>query len=399
MESRELSKEEFQQYALEANRSQLPRTRAAAFLVLAVIAVYLYWDLEFLGRDHPAIAAVLWTRVVLCIPAVLFVYYCTYNNTLTAKLDQWIFLAGLLLGLSIIVNMYQYGQIGYQLSIDGLLLYVFMMYCAPGFFFRQRLVIGCIVFILYFTLMSRLEAGGKDLTYDLVYLLIFNVVGGVHSRAYDHKARREYLHKLILKKIADTDQLTGIYNRHGFEDKINQLISRAESSQALLALAVLDIDFFKKVNDSLGHVRGDCCLREVAQTLLSLREDEFDLVIRFGGEEFIVVFFQRDGNRKRLLSKINKICPLIEGQKFPHPDSVVSDYVTVSSGVCIYEVGSNLNRGDLMHNADKALYFSKDTGRNRCSIAEVAFAGGGNVVSISACLKKMKRADHAEICG
>lgn len=399
MHSRELTKEESQQYLLEANNSQLRGKRAAALVVLTVISIYLYWDVEFLGWSHPAINEMLWSRIILSIPAIFFICYSTYNKVLSVYLDQWILLAGLLIGLSIIINMYQYGLLGYQLRIDGLLLYTFMLYCIPGLYFRQRVLAGCLMFLLYCILMSKLATDNGKLAYDLVYLMIFNLVGGSHSRGNDIKARLEYYHKIMLKNIADTDQLTGIFNRHGFEDRINQLLGQTEANRALLALTVLDIDFFKKVNDNLGHIRGDCCLREVAQTLLNLREDEFDLVVRFGGEEFIVVFFQRDGNRKRLLSKINKICPFIEGQQFPHPDSAVSDYVTVSAGVCIYEVGSGLSRGDLMHNADKALYFSKDTGRNRCSIADVAFGDDVNVVSISAYLKGVGRLEKPEACG
>lgn len=391
VQDRELTQAEYKQYRLDSNMSQLKGKRASSMLVFFMVCFYLYWDYAFLGWEHPALEEMLWSRSLLSFPPLVFIYFASFSKTLAARLDQWTFAAALLLGVGIILNMYEYGQFGYQLRIDGLLLYTFILYCLPGLHFRQRMLIGIIMLLMYYVLMSSLVLDDNKLSYDLVYLLIFNIAGGSLSRSDDTRSRREYRHKLILKRIADTDQLTGIYNRHGFEGRMIQLISQVDSNKALLALVVLDIDFFKKLNDSLGHIRGDCCLREVAQTLLSLREHESDLVVRFGGEEFIVVFYQSDGNRKRLLNNVNKICPFIEGQKFTHPNSLASPYVTVSAGVCVYEAGSVLNRSQLMYNADKALYFSKDTGRNRCSIAGETFGEDVNVVSISAYQKSLLR--------
>jgi diguanylate cyclase (GGDEF)-like protein len=373
VQSRELSQEEYKRYVRYANGSQLRGKRVAAWMVLAVIVIYLYWDIRFLGWQHPNITDMLLYRIVLCVPIVVWVYCCTYSKNMVATLDRWVFAGALMMGVSIIINMYQYGSLGHHLRVDGLLLYTFILYSIPACYFYQKTLAGLLVLSAYCGLMIGLDLNADTLTYNIVYLVIFNLVGSLHSRNRDNRAKLEYSHKLILKRIADTDQLTGIYNRHGFDGRMAQLMAEVDDGKALLALAVLDIDFFKKLNDSLGHLRGDCCLREVAQTLLNLRQHSLDLVVRFGGEEFIVVFYQPDGNRKRLLESITNICPIIESQKFNHPNSTVSKFVTISAGVSIYEPNSGMSRSDLMQQADKALYRSKDSGRNKCSIADQGF--------------------------
>jgi len=104
---------------------------------------------------------------------------------------------------------------------------------------------------------------------------------------------------------------------------------------------------------------------EVSKGLQSLQESEDDIIVRFGGEEFLLVFYQANGNNKALKQRIEQVCPAIESLNISHPASGISKYVTVSAGACLYGKGKRAERGELMLQADTALYEAKSSGRNQ----------------------------------
>ncbi len=355
-------------YLLTYNRSQLTVKRIAIGVAFVVIVIFMLWDLQYLGWHHPSLPNILWVRAAICFPPLLWLYGCSYSSTMNRRLDRWILFAAFWIGFSILINIYQYSTIGYQLRVDGLLLFTFILYIVPGFYQTHKTFCGVVVALGYLALTLLLGWSTEKQVHGAVYLAIFNVAGSLHSWNYDRKTKSDFLNQLLLQRLAETDQLTGLYNRHGFDERLTELMQKAEADHGLLALVILDIDYFKHYNDSLGHLVGDRCLITVSNGLLNLRQSSDDLVVRFGGEEFLLVLFQSDGDEAHLLRRVENICPAIEQLAISHPSSAISDHITASAGASIYHPDSGVQRTELMQTADSALYRAKLSGRNQCII-------------------------------
>lgn len=359
-----------QHYLLTYNRSQLTVKRVAIGVAFMVIVIFMLWDLQFLGWQHPSIQNILWVRAAICFPPLLWLFGCSYSTTMNRRLDRWILFAAFWIGFSILINIYQYSTIGYELRVDGLLLFTFILYIVPGFYQAHKTFCGVVIALGYMALTMLLEWSTDKQVHGAVYLAIFNIAGSLHSWNYDRKIKSDFFNQSLLQRLAETDQLTGLYNRHGFDERLTELMQKAEADHGLLALVILDIDYFKHYNDSLGHLVGDRCLIGVSNGLLTLRQNSDDLVVRFGGEEFLLVFFQPDGTETGLRQRVEAICPAIEQLAISHPSSEISDYVTASAGASIYQPGSGVQRTELMQAADSALYRAKLSGRNLCIITD-----------------------------
>jgi diguanylate cyclase (GGDEF)-like protein len=126
---------------------------------------------------------------------------------------------------------------------------------------------------------------------------------------------------------------------------------------------MIDIDYFKKYNDTYGHIKGDDCLKTIAATLKSspMRADDF--VVRYGGEEFAVVLPNTDESGARLIA--GELLQNIQEQAIPHETSDAADYVTISIGVASGVVKHTHSADYWIRLADEMLYKSKQEGRNR----------------------------------
>ncbi len=169
---------------------------------------------------------------------------------------------------------------------------------------------------------------------------------------------------LMVRQIRDMairDGLTGVYNHRYFQEKLGEEIIKAERYNKDLSLALLDVDHFKKFNDSYGHQEGDKVLRVVANVIQGTIRHKIDTVARYGGEEFAVILPESDGNSgKELAERIRKN---IESYLFEN-DSKIPYRVTVSIGVASYPFDAR-DQKVLIQSADQALYEAKKAGRNR----------------------------------
>jgi diguanylate cyclase (GGDEF)-like protein len=158
--------------------------------------------------------------------------------------------------------------------------------------------------------------------------------------------------------LAHYDQLTGLPNRTLLQDRLRQALLRAQRYGHKVAVFMLDIDHFKRINDSLGHADGDVLLATVGKRLLSVVR-ETDTIARMGGDEFVVVMpdFTSLADVKRCGAQI------VETAAQPVRIGEREIAVTVSVGLCIYP-DCGLEIDELLKNADAAMYEIKDRGRN-----------------------------------
>lgn len=157
------------------------------------------------------------------------------------------------------------------------------------------------------------------------------------------------------------DELTGIANLLGFTNRLEQFMGLVRREKIPASLVYLDIDHFKKVNDTFGHAAGDVVLKEIA-SLLKRSVREVDVVARIGGEEIAIILEGTEGDRA-----IEKAQKLREGIQ----TLIFKDYpglkVTASFGVATLNGSETLE--DVRANADKALYVAKENGRNRVEVS------------------------------
>ena len=184
----------------------------------------------------------------------------------------------------------------------------------------------------------------------------------VESWSLIHSLLAIYRNQLLIFDEKERDQLTGLYNRQTFDEKLARVMSfyqkradKAGRGGEKSWLAVLDIDHFKRVNDNFGHVIGD----EVLLLFARVMEQSFrhtDMLFRYGGEEFIVILNSSTTDGVKIALERFRKC--IESYPFPQVGRV-----TVSIGYVLVE--DALLPSSLIEQADKALYFAKDNGRNQ----------------------------------
>ncbi|PLY09552.1 MAG: GGDEF domain-containing protein [Arcobacter sp.] len=166
----------------------------------------------------------------------------------------------------------------------------------------------------------------------------------------------------ILELTARTDPLTGLFNRKYLEESVKTMISQVKRSDIKYGILMVDIDFFKMINDNYGHDVGDQAIKVISQTLIE-NTRESDTVIRYGGEEFVVLLYNCDENY--LFDVSEKI--RIAFSKKEIPAGTITFNKTISIGSSIFPLHTD-NFWQCLKFADLALYNAKDTGRNKSVI-------------------------------
>jgi diguanylate cyclase (GGDEF)-like protein len=171
--------------------------------------------------------------------------------------------------------------------------------------------------------------------------------------------RIKYLDQSIL------DELTQLRNRRDFMQTFHRYVHNFRTTDDWLCMAISDIDFFKGYNDNYGHPKGDDCLRAIGGVLNSLKDSVGVYAARVGGEEFAMLWFEKDITH--IDSVIQHVMKKISDLKMPHEKSKASEFVTMSIGVFVARCGAYNDTQALYDLADKALYTAKASGRN-CAI-------------------------------
>lgn len=205
------------------------------------------------------------------------------------------------------------------------------------------------------------------LDYETLHMvLVMLVVVGVTLWASAREVRK-ILIDVLLKQISSEqasweDRLTGIGNRRSFDAKLATTWAQASRAKVPLSLMMVDVDFFKKFNDTYGHQAGDDCLRQVATALDSCARRAGDSVTRYGGEEFAVVLFHTSLNEARNISE--SMLAAVRKLNIRHEQSN-HEIVTISMGIATIVPTVDADMQQLVKEADKSLYLAKENGRNR----------------------------------
>jgi diguanylate cyclase (GGDEF)-like protein len=166
-----------------------------------------------------------------------------------------------------------------------------------------------------------------------------------------------------LHKMATVDALTGIWNRRMILDALKVEMDRSIRKKIPLSVALMDIDFFKRVNDTYGHLAGDQVLCETVNRVRS-KLRSYDSIGRYGGEEFLI-FFQ-DCSMDNAWKQAERILSFVSKKPMNTSEGIIP--VTISIGICVLNKGKKIDMEPLIKLTDEALYRAKKNGRNRVEI-------------------------------
>ncbi len=171
------------------------------------------------------------------------------------------------------------------------------------------------------------------------------------------------------ERLSVTDGLTGLTNRQHLEASLMSEILRSRRYRSPLSLVMMDVDYFKVVNDTFGHQEGDDVLTSIASIIKSMCRSH-DVAARYGGEEFVLVLPETNGSGAWKIAE--RVREEVENHRFDHEGKVHS--VTISCGIAEFNNEGNQDYTDLIRVADAALYQAKESGRNK------TIMGGGNEI-------------------
>lgn len=221
----------------------------------------------------------------------------------------------------------------------------------------------CIIVLTAYGSVETAVEAMKEGAYDYITKPFnLNEVKLIVDRALERlkllKAARD---KEIYKELAILDGLTEVYNRRYFDRILAQELNRARRYNHQLSLLMVDIDDFKRYNDTYGHPVGDRVLKQIAKKLLESSRN-IDFVTRYGGEEFAIVLPETDKTGASVAA--TRFLSLITLIKIDDPKSIFSGKITVSIGLASYPEDA-LTKEELISKADSALYQAKHLGKNR----------------------------------
>jgi len=252
-----------------------------------------------------------------------------------------------------------------QIFFTCAFLYTFVPDFRPRIFI-SFLVLWYLTLVGLFTYKSQSFVFGGHQVFALNIFLIALIIRIFHYNSKVRKFVDIYKIKALNEELAAlsmTDELTKLNNRRSFLDYFNMIWKQSRRLQLPVNVLMLDVDYFKKYNDSMGHLQGDRALIAIAQCMKNQIKRDTDFVARFGGEEFVCILPYIEKKDAENFAK--ELVQRVENMKIYHPMSEISKYVTISAGMASAVPGEQNSQTQLLDEADKALYAAKHAGRNR----------------------------------
>lgn len=276
----------------------------------------------------------------------------------------WLFLIiSLFLQASPLLGFNQYSALAGVEALVDILVVTFAIALFP----KRNWMLAFIIPLMLMGLIIRMTSLPESLVFAFTKFGCFFVIiftgQKVLAQWFDTAILRDVEKQMLVKqfrRMALIDVLTNLSNRRHFDEILHQEIRASERNRHPLSLILLDVDFFKRLNDSQGHVAGDRCLVQLAAILSEIAHRPRDLATRYGGEEFALILPETDLKGAVVIAE--KLKTAIEHTRIPHATSDIAPYLTVSQGVCQWQEG--IDAAAFIRSADALLYEAKKAGRN-----------------------------------
>lgn len=258
---------------------------------------------------------------------------------------------------------------GLDRRYEGLILVSFHVYVFGGLLLRPALAAGACIVLAYVIGGAAGGLAGREWAYQLLFIVLAHLLGGGALYSTEHIERENFLRRKLYSSLAVFDGLTGLANRLAFTGRAESLLKQAARDRLAVGLVMIDVDHFKAYNDRYGHVEGDACLKQVAQAVREEFRRPLDLLGRFGGEEFVGLWFDVQADAVRAMAEQARAA--VQACKIEHAGAP-SGRVTVSVGAVACVPKENETLVALVQRADRALYEAKQRGRNRVVVEVLA---------------------------
>ena len=309
------------------------------------------------GLDPPAATAVL---LGLCCPALIVPMVVTFMPRMQRRLQPVIFVGALALGLGLVEVVYLGRLANDWFPYESIFLVTIYVYYLSGLLWVESVICGALIWNAYLGMNTvGFLTPAPGLVYEVYYLLIMNVIGMIGRYMFEYQDRLAFLMQRELHYLAQHDSLTNLLNRRAFRRQAERLWAQAARDGRTVGVLLLDLDHFKKLNDRYGHLAGDAALRGVAQVLHEFMRRPLDCAGRFGGDEFVAMWYDTDAEWFEDMCR-KLIARLADGE-IEHLDS--NAIVEFSGGAVVAWPTAELKFQDILRGADDNLYESKRAGR------------------------------------
>ena len=326
-----------------------------------------FWELGFTSIDERRHLVVDVLRFGVLLPSALVMLAITYTPLYT----RWYLTAVQIVAP---LNIIAFITMDILVRPRGISLTAWIMlgtlacYFMYGMTARASLRSAALALTAYIVLGLSTGIDSVQWRLDLSAIAFAACLGGLVYRTQHRALRADYFNYRVLSESINRDALTGVCNRRMFDEQIDRLWRLALREGTNLGLLFVDIDHFKRYNDSRGHQAGDECLARIAAILSDGSGRPLDLTARYGGEEFAVLLY--DAERRMLDELAEQLCARVIKADIPHPASPVHPSVTVSIGGAWVTPREDRSYYGLVQLADEALYAAKRRGRNRIVVMD-----------------------------
>ncbi len=349
------------EYTSQYLERNIAKQRTALWVAAVLMLLLIPFDFSVLSGKPQEFYSLL--RIAIMLPLLVVSYVCTYIPIFQRHFQTLAFGMVLFTGLSTNLCVAYANKLGQHLPYEGLILVIFVGFLLAGMGFRLSLACACLLFLSYCLLATLYMPQHPLLMHELIFIFGSCLVGGAAAYTLEFQSRLGFLQKGALRSAAKIDPLTNLLNRGAINHQLEIIIDHAFREQKFITMVLLDVDYFKRYNDTYGHVQGDTCLIEVAKALSKGCRRSLDFAGRYGGEEFILVWFDTKPEEMARLSYL--ISNNIQQLNILHEKSKVSEYVTLSGGMATGIPSETLTSSVFIQKSDDILYESKNSGRNR----------------------------------
>lgn len=353
---------EFQAFYLEGH---IMRVRLAAYLIIALYAAFVVIDLATLPAEVSYWTAQI--RLFIIIPPFVYLLFVSYRPSLRGYVGRAVFAGAIIAGLGTTAVIGAAYRLGTQIPYEGILLVALFIYLIATLQWRRAVFANMLTLAAFIAMEFLYQTDPQARLYQIIFMCAANAVGAYGGYFLEHSARTMFLINNLLNELAELDGLTGLSNRRTLNIHLDRIWRQAMRDQLDVAIAMIDIDHFKKYNDRYGHAQGDAALRAVADVIAHYARRPLDITARYGGEEFAIVWYHPSAAELPNMAEV--LTRAVYGLNLPHADSELGR-VSISVGVALMTPSPGQSSIDLLRDADAALYDAKAQGRNRVVVAE-----------------------------
>jgi len=352
---------EFRKVHLDRVASRVRAWQVALLLIVVVSSVY---RLGLLAGFGPNLETAL--RIGVLLPACVSMLGAAWSRNFASRYLRTAFFGSMVVSVVSSALVAQVVAEGGESSLAFLTTNAFATFFLAGLLFYDALLVAALGVLTFVVAGSYHGLPLDQLLYDGTLIALVAGVGTFIAYGVEESNRRFFLERGRLGDLAERDGLTGLRNRRAFDEQLLRVWQQSLRDRSSLAVLLIDIDHFKRYNDTYGHQAGDACLRHIAQIVQQFARRPLDVAARYGGEELAVVLYQVTSDHAAMVAE--QLRASVEAARLEHREAPIRGQVTISVGVAWLDATIDRAPEEAVKLADQALYAAKLGGRNMVRI-------------------------------